>query len=171
MRKIEIWLNILHYCIFKTDKKLHILFNKINPFTLIGKIPAVKRKFEEKGTTYLNVVNKVWTDERFGFGIIISGCGIVIISSFLIWGLSSTFFGLLEVRFLVKPIHVLVYGLISFLVCYMLVFRHDKYIKYFKKLDKLSTNEKWKFALISFLFVVSCISLWIYSFRFSVGKI
>jgi len=166
IEKIEIWLNIVHYCIYKADYKLHMLSNKINPFVLIGKIPAVKKKFEEQGTTHLDVANKVWTDKRFGFGIMISGGGIVIILSFLIWGLSSTFLGILEVYFLVKPIYVLAYGLVSFLICHLLVFRQDKYIKYFKKLDKRSKFEKWKYALISFFFVIGSVALWLYSFRF-----
>lgn len=43
---------------------------------LLGKIPAVKRKFEEQGTSQEEVVNKVWGDKRYGFGIMISGGGL-----------------------------------------------------------------------------------------------
>src|SRR5690606_32526814 len=87
VKGIELWLNIVHYCIYKLDYRIHMLSNKLNPFVLIGRIPAVKKKFEEQGTTHLDVVNKVWTDRRFGFGIMISGGVVVISLSFLIWGL------------------------------------------------------------------------------------
>ncbi len=46
--KIELWLNIVHYCIYKVDYRLHMLSNKLNPFLLLGKIPAVKKKYEEQ---------------------------------------------------------------------------------------------------------------------------
>ena len=78
-KKIEIFLNIIHYCMYKVDYKRHLLFNKLNPFVFIGRIPSVKRKFKEQGTTHLEVVNKIWGDKRFGFSILISGGGLVII--------------------------------------------------------------------------------------------
>ncbi|TJZ63000.1 hypothetical protein FAZ15_01500 [Sphingobacterium olei] len=166
IEKIEIWLNIFHYCIYKADYKLHMLSNKINPFILIGKIPAVKRKFEEQGTTHLDVANKVWTDKRFGFGIMASGGTLAGIVTFLLWGFTSTFFGYLNVYFLVKPIYVFAYAIFSFILCYCTVFKGDKYVKYFKKLDKRSRKEKWKYALFTLLFVIGSVALWLYSFRF-----
>lgn len=82
MEKIELWLNIMHYCLYKVNYKLHLLSNKLNPFLLLGKIPAVKRKFEEQGTSQEEVVNKIWGDKRYGFGIMISGGGLAIIVFF-----------------------------------------------------------------------------------------
>lgn len=166
IEKIEIWLNIVHYCIYRADYKLHMLSNKINPFILIGKIPAVKRKFEEQGTTHLDVANKVWTDKRFGFGIMISGGAIVIFMTFLLWGLVSTLLGYLDIYFFVRPIYVFIYAILSYALCHFTVFKGDKYIKYFKKLEKRSRKEKWKYALLSLLFVIGSIALWLYSFQF-----
>ncbi|WP_158860700.1 hypothetical protein [Lunatibacter salilacus] len=77
--KIELWLNIVHYCIYRAENRRYTFFNKLNPFLLLGKIPAVKRKFEEQGTSHKEVVNKIWMDRRYGFGIMISGGGLVII--------------------------------------------------------------------------------------------
>ncbi|ELR68095.1 hypothetical protein C900_01155 [Fulvivirga imtechensis AK7] len=140
--------------------------NKINPFVLIGKLPAVKRKFEEQGTTLLDTTNKIWTDKRFGFGIMISGGAIVGFIMFFLWGLISTFLGYLGVYFFVKPIYVFIYVILSYTLCHFTVFKGEKYIKYFKKLDKRSKSEKWKYALLSLLFVVGSVALWLYSFRF-----
>lgn len=167
IKKVEMWLNIVHYCIYKVDYKLHILFNKLNPFLLIGKIPAVKKKFEEQETSLKEVGDRVWTDKRYGFGIMISGGGIIVILFFLIWGFVSSFLGLLKIYFLVKPLYISVYALISYLICHFLVFRQDKYIRYFKQFDKWSTQEKRKYGLLSFAFIVLTCILWIYSFRFT----
>ena len=166
IEKLELWLNIVHYCFYKVDYKIHLLSNKLNPFLLIGKIPAVKRKFEKQGTSQLEVVNKVWSDKRYGFGIMLSGGFLFAVISVLLWGLVSSLLGFLEIYFLVEPVYVIVYALISYLICHLLVFRQDKYIKYFKKLDKRSRKEKWKYALFSLLFVIGSVALWIYSFRF-----
>ena len=149
------------------DIKRHKFSNKRNPFLLIGKIPAVKRKFEEQETSHQDVVNKVWRDKRYGFSKMISGGVTVVVLSFLIWGLLSTFLGLFKVYFFVKPIYVIAYGLVSFLVCHLLVFRQDKYIEYFKKLDNQSKQEKWQNAIVSLFIVIGSIALWLYSFQFT----
>jgi hypothetical protein len=73
IKKLELWLNIVHYCFYKAEYRRYYWSNKLNPFMLLGKIPAVRRKFEELGTTHKDTVNKVWNDKRFGFGIMISG--------------------------------------------------------------------------------------------------
>ena len=166
MGKIELWLNIVHYCFYKAEYRRHMLSNKLNPFVLLGKIPAVKRKFEEQGTTLLDTTNKIWTDKRFGFGIMISGGALAGIITFLFWGFVSTVLGYFDIYFIVKPIYVFGYAILSFILCYYTVFKGDKYIKYFKKLDKRSRSEKWKYALFTFLFVAGSVALWIYSFRF-----
>lgn len=166
IEKLELWLNVVHYCIYKADHKLHMFSNKLSPFVLLGKIPRIKRNLEKQGTTLVDVTNKVWTDKRFGFGIMISGGAIVVCVTFLIWGVLSAFLGFLKIYFLVEPMYVFAYALMSYLICHLLVFRQDKYIEYFKKLDKSSRSEKWKYALSSLLFVVGSVSLWLYSFRF-----
>lgn len=164
--KIELWLNIVHYCLYKAEYRRYYWTNKLNPFMLLGKIPAVKRKFEEEGTSHSEVVNKVWGDKRYGFGIMISGGAIVIFMTFLLWGLVSTLLGYLDIYFFVKPIYVFIYAMLSYSSCHFTVFKADKYIKYFKKFDKWTRKEKWKYALFTLLFVAGCLALWLYSFRF-----
>jgi hypothetical protein len=164
--KIEQFLNIIHYCLYKLDYKVHMLSNKINPFLLLGKIPAIKRKFEEQGTTHLEVVNKVWTDRRFGFGIMISGSAVVILVFIMILAI----YDILNF-FLNYPIDNLIYPfvfnmILAYLICHFAVFKKDKYIKYFKKYEKWNKQEKWKYSLISFLYIIITFSLFIYSFRF-----
>ena len=166
MKEVEFLINVIHYCFYKLDYKLHIFSNKVNPAMLLGKIPAVKRKFAEQGTTHKEVVNKVWTDKRFGFGIMISGGALASIITFLLWGFVSTILGYFDIYFIVKPIYVFGYAILSFILCYYTVFKGDKYIKYFKKLDKRPRSEKRKYALFTLLFVMGSVALWIYSFRF-----
>ncbi len=167
MKKIELWLNIVHYCLYKADCKRHHLTNKVNPFVLLGRIPRVRRNLEEQGTTLLEVTDRIWTDKRYGFSITISGGGVVVFVAFLLWGLISTLFGFFEIYFFIKPAYVFLYAVVSFIICHLAVFKKDKYILYFKKLDKQPKNKKWEYVLFTLLFVIGSIVLWIYSFRFS----
>jgi hypothetical protein len=166
INKIEQFLNIIHYCFYKLDYKIHMFSNKLNPFLLLGKIPAIKRKFEEQGTTHLEVVNKVWTDRSFGFGIMISGSAIVILVFIMILSIYDILNFLLN-----YPIDNLTYPfvfnmILAYLICHFAVFKKDKYIMHFKKFDKWSKREKIKYALISFTYIVLTFILFIYSFRF-----
>jgi hypothetical protein len=166
MQKIEKILNIIHYCIYKLDYRLHMLSNKINPFLLLGKIPAVKKKFEEKGTTYLDVANEIWTDKRFGFGIMLAGGGLSIIlflQILSIYDIMNAFFGHPFKSSLQPFVLCLIF---TYLTCHYTVFQRDKYIKYFKQFEKWSKQEKWKYGILSFCYTVGVIILFIYSFRF-----
>lgn len=167
MKTIEQFLNIIHYCIYKADYKRHLISNRINPFVLIGRIPAVKKKFEEQGTTHLDVVNKLWTDRRFGFSIMISGGGLVIIFFLMIFSVYEIVNGLLNypIKMSWRQPFVICVAL-AYIICHYTVFQKDKYLKYFKKFDKWTRHEKWKYGLLSFAFVVGVVVLWVFSFRF-----
>jgi hypothetical protein len=166
IEKIELWFNIVHYCIYKADYKLHLLSNKLNPFLSLGRIPAVKKKFEEQGTSLKEIGNKVWTDRRYGFGVMISGGAITIFLFFVLWSIflvANSFAGY-PLDFSWHPFVICL--VISYFICHLLVFQKNKYISYFKGFDKRSKHVKRNYGLLSFVFVISTIVLFIYSFRF-----
>lgn len=164
--KIELWLNIVHYCIYKADYKLHILANKLNPFLLIGKIPALKRKLEEEGTSLKDVGNKIWTNRRYGFGVMISGGALTIFLFFVLWAIFLMLNSLANypLNFSWQPFVLCL--VLSFFICHLLVFQNDKYINYFKEFDKQSSQKKRKHGLLSLAVVLGTIVLFIYSFGF-----
>lgn len=167
LAKIELWLNIIHYCIYKLDYRLHLLSNKINPFLLLGKIPAVEKNFREQGTSLKEFGNKFWTDRRFGFGVIISGGVLVIIVFLMIFSAILIINGVFNNPNNLSWRHLLIIcTLLSYLICHILVFKKDNYLAYFRKFDKWSKREKWKYGLIAFVFVTVALALWIFSFRF-----
>jgi len=166
VEKLELWLNIVHYCIYKLDYKLHLLSNKLNPFLLLGKIPAVKRKFEEQGTSQVEVVNKVWGNKRYGFGVMISGGILPSLLFFFFWAIATIIPGIFGYKYKVEIYHLLLFLLPAILLSYPLVLKDARYIKYFKKFEKWTKQEKWKYSLISLVFIVTVIALFIYSFRF-----
>ena len=62
-----------------------------------------------------------------------------------------------------SPIHFVFAGLLSWTVCHFLVFKGDKYIKYFKVYDKWTRTEKTKYGWVSFLFTVTAVVLFFWS--------
>ncbi|MBD1397636.1 hypothetical protein H9Q13_10695 [Pontibacter sp. JH31] len=166
IKKVELLLNAIHYCWYKADYKRHLLTNKLNPFMLLGEIPAVKRKFEQQGTSHKEVVNGLWCDERFGFSIKVSGGGLTIIMFMLIWAVFLMLNSLLThpIGFSWKPFLVCL-GL-AFTICHLAVFQKDRYMSYFRQFEKWTSQQKLKFGLLALSFTVGGIALFIYSFRF-----
>ncbi|WP_162417761.1 hypothetical protein [Cyclobacterium roseum] len=165
MEKIELWLNIVHYCIYKLDYRLHLLSNKINPFILLGKIPAVEKNFKDQGSSLKEFGNKFWTDRRYGFGIMISGATLTMLIFFMIWVIFLVVNRLLSYPFKFTW-HPFVFCLIlAYSICHLFVFQNEKYIKYFKKFDKRSKQEKRKYGFLSLAFVAGTIVLVFLSFR------
>jgi len=163
---MELFFNIIHFCLYKAVSKSHLLSNKLNPFVLIGKIPAVKKKFEEQGTSLLGVTNKIWGDKRYGFSIMISGGGLVIAVFLIILAVFDIFNGVLPIPIKSSGLPFLFCILIAYRICHYTVFKGDKYLSYFRQFEKWTKGEMWKYALLTFAFIAGSIILWLYSFRF-----
>lgn len=163
---IEISLNIIHYCMYKAYYRLHLLSNKLNPFMLLGRIPAVKKKFEEQGTTHLEVVNEIWADKRYGFLIMISGGGLVIVLFLIIMAVFDILNSVFQYPIKSSEFPFLLCALLAYIICHFTVFKRDKYLNYFKRYGKWTKQQKWKYGLFSFVFVVGSLILFIYSFKF-----
>ncbi|TJZ53595.1 hypothetical protein FAZ15_16300 [Sphingobacterium olei] len=152
--KIENYLNIIHYCLYKAEYRLHFLFNKINPAWLLMKIPFIKRRYEKMGVTRQSINrdnNNLWGDKRFGLSTVAAG-------GFLWGGLGLFFFSvLMMLKVAISTVLIVGCALGAGLICYAFVFRQDKYIKYFDKYEKWSKQEKRKYGWLtvgSILFVL-----------------
>jgi hypothetical protein len=108
--------------LYKADSKRHLLSNKLNPFVLIGKIPAVKKKLEEQGTSLLGVTKKIWGDRRYGFSIMISGGGLVIAVFLIILAVFDIFNGVLPIPIKSSGLPFLFCILIAYRICHYTVF-------------------------------------------------
>lgn len=166
VEKVEFWLNVVHYCLFLAANRLHIFSNKVNPFILLGRIPAIKRRLDEQKTSLTEITNKIWLDERFGYNIMISGGALAILVFILIWT-SFLFFNYLlsfPIPFSWVPFASCL--LVAYAICQVLVFRRDKYLWYFKRFREWGKADKRKYAFVAILFTISCCILFVASFRF-----
>ena len=166
MKNIEKYLNILHFCFYKADYKLHLLSNKINPFHLIHKLPFQKRRYESLGIEPIEHINKIWGNKRYGFSIILSSGGLVIALFLIILAVFDILNCIFQYPVKSSEIPFLLCALLAYTICHYTVFKGDKYLKYFRQFEKWSKADKWKYGLLTFAFVAGSIIFWLYSFRF-----
>lgn len=89
--KIENYLNVVHYCLYKAEYSLTLLFNKVNPVwllvRLLYKIPFIKKGYKKRGVTVQdlsNEINNLSSNKHFGFSVVWAGG--------LLWGGLGLFF-------------------------------------------------------------------------------
>lgn len=155
---MEKLLNAFLYCIYLMEVRLHYFFNRINPAGLLLHIPFIKKKFERKNQDPWEEYNKVFTDKVGGHiiartGGILGGVifGILIGSVFLI----SRTFNFYEN---ISMFHFIICAGLSMFICYLNVFKNDKYLDYFEKFGKWPKSQKRKYIIISFLVILASIA-------------
>ena len=155
--------NIIHYCYYLIDSKIHLLSNYINPFRLLYKIPYLKRRDERLGVSRDEVLNNAFSNKEFGISIIVSGGVLIAFVFLLLFSILNYSISLLNIDFiLTKPIFVSI-GIISFLLCYVFVFRKDKYLKYFKEFNMWAKAKKRRNIIISVAITIMIIILFFLS--------
>lgn len=163
MKTIGFYLNIVHFCYYKTHYKLHLFTNKINPFNFIHKLPFQKRRYEKLGINIQKEIDTAFGDKKKGLSITFAGGFLFVLLFFFFFGV----FGLIRKFFTteyLETIHFIIFGALSALICYTFVFKKDKYIKYFDKFEKWNREEKRKYSWIVFIVSIAVFCLWILSF-------
>ena len=159
MKKIELSLNILHYCIYLLHYKLHLLFSKVNPFTLIHKLPFQKRRYAELGIDIREEIDKAFSDQRFGLSVTIAGGALIGIIFIFIMGTVQLAIRLMNLNIDFTTPYFVAFALITIIPCYFYVLGSNKYLKYFKKFETWPTAERRKniYLSIGFIILVICI--------------
>ncbi len=155
--------NIVHYCLYVLDYKLHLLSNKINPFLLIYKIPYIKKRDKKLDRSSYKVYNDTFGNTGYGLSITVSG---IILSStvfLLLLSLCQLTIKICHLSFTLNNYFYASLCLITYLICFFLVFRNDKYLKYFKEFKNWDKTERRKKIILTILFVISVIFLFFYS--------
>lgn len=161
---MENLLNILHYFIYKAYYKSHMLFNKLNPFRQIHRLPFQKRRYKELGIDIDQEVNKAYGDKDGGLSVMVSGGVIVGIIFFLMLSLVILLKRLLKIDLALAIGHFIFIAVLAIIPCYVWVFKNDKYLYYFKKYEAWSWTERMKYGWISLAFILFVIFLFFGSF-------
>lgn len=157
--------NTLYYFIYLSDYKFHLIFNKVNPFYWIYKIPIIKKAYAKKGIDLEEIINQAFLDPKHGISKLRSfGFLFLLVFSFCI-GIGNIYFVLIhKLPNDNYTFFIFLYGIISAAFNHHLVFKHFKYLDYFKKISKMPKCEKRKWAWISFATIIGVIIFMLYSF-------
>lgn len=146
---MEKFWNIVYYYAYRADYKFHLLFNKINPVFYFYKLPFAKRHFEKMGINPVTEVNKAFRRPDIGLSSIFSG-GLMYILVFLFcFGIVNLYSAITQIELNLKLYHFIALIIISFIVNHFLLFKHDKYLNYFKEFEKMEKTDKMRWACIS----------------------
>ncbi|MFB9053958.1 hypothetical protein ACFFVB_12800 [Formosa undariae] len=162
---MKISLNILHYCLYLIQVKLHLLFNKINPVLLLFKIPSVKKRMKESDgiESPTEWYNNFWNDKKNGFGTRFIGGSLIGIISFAFIGLGIILVKIISPELVLNSFFFISMGIISYLICYFLVFKNDQYLEYFNEFEDWTIKQKRKYVFGSISFILLIIVLFFFS--------
>lgn len=173
MKRIEWFWNMVYYNIYKCDTSLRRLFNCINPFYLLNKLPAVKRFYDKHGVYDMNkFANRVLSNPKSGLSSIWAGSimgGLLVLIGIGILNILEILVG----RSLIKDVtensfHFLIFFIVllvpTVLINNYLLFRKDKYLNYFKELEAMTDKKKLVYGWLSFFVVLLTFTFCIGSF-------
>lgn len=174
MKHIELFWNIVYYGLYRFDVYLRYLIGFLNPFKVIYKIKSVQKYYAAQGVNNMNKLrNQILDNRESGISSIRSGA----IIGGLLALIECTFFnlvqGITESNLIEKIWHsnssFIVY-LISLLLPVILInnyllFKKNKYLKYFDEFDKLGTKKKQLYFCICFITVILIVTFFFLSFK------
>jgi hypothetical protein len=167
MKKLEVSLNILHYCIYCIHYKLHLLANKVNPFNLIHKLPFQRRRYAKLGIDIQKQIDRAFSDKRNGISMTVAGGVLFGMLFLLIVGTVHSIIRVMNLDIVFTAPYFIVFALIPFVVCYFYVFKNDKYLKYFKEFENWPKAQKRKNSYFSIGFIIAVLCLFLQALCFN----
>ena len=147
---MERFWNLIYYFAYKGDYKLHLLFNKINPTLLLYKLKLSKRRFAKiGGDNPVGKLNKSFKKADSGISSFRAGGLMILLIVLFCTGIGYIYIGLFRVCYFNANIFILVVP-ITLLFNYFLLFRHNKYLRYFKEFEKMERADKKFWTWVSF---------------------
>ena len=163
---MERFWNLIYYFAYKGDYKLHLLFNKINPALLLYKLNLSKRRFAKMGIDNpVEELNKSFKKSDNGISSFRAGGLMILLVVLFCFGIGFIYIGLLRIDYFNSNLFILVIP-ITLLFNYFLLFRHDKYLLYFKEFEKMEIADKKIWAWVSFVVILGFLFFAIGSFVF-----
>ncbi len=161
MKKIEWFIYMLAYCIYRFGYLMHLLFRKLHSANLFWKIPFYRKHYEKLGYTRDDLVDSDYLEPeltQFQLSVLSVSFELCSLSFSLIIGkilnLESDYRILLcFVAFLV-PGAIITYHSVS----------KNKFPQYFKEFHKLDNETKRRYAIYTISFFIFVILLTYYSF-------
>lgn len=174
---MERFWNYIYYCIYLFERSVSkIITYPIQLFfDLIYKLPFISRGLNKRGGSriYLKkVTNNTMNNLEYGQSITVAGIqmgGMLVLLQYSIFNLIQAILGKSLIQYiwedsLSKWIFFIALLLIPAIINYNLLWKDDKYLTYFKKIEQEAKEIRRKWAWISFGVMLGIILLLIVSF-------
>lgn len=154
---MERLLNIYHYSLYY----IHYSIYRQSPFYLVFKIPIIKKRIKKSFIeNFRNNLESGLGNKESGFSVMVSGGVVIGTLCFLLTGSFEFIKKLLFGKdFVLNYYHFGVIFLLVYGVCYLYVFRKDKYLAYFDEFEGWSKKQRRLNLTLSFLFGISTFGL------------
>jgi hypothetical protein len=157
--------NLIFYNLFRFERNTQTFFNY--PVLLALRNEKVEESYRKRGIEDpKGTVLKALCNPKTGPSSILSGGHMYIIFFLLIYGSINFISGFLKQEFYLEVEHFMLMFFVALGCGYFMLFRNDKYLRYFKKFERMSVAEKHKSAWLTFFVVASiwlfCIGSFVY---------
>ena len=150
---------------------MHLLLGKVNPILYFYRLPFAKRHFQKMNVDPIIEINKSYKNPKSGISIFFSGNLMNALLFFIFIGIDCIYNGVKKEFFIDSIFIIIVIGLISLGVNYFLLFKKDKYLKYFEEFDKMEDHKKKEWAILSLLVFLGIMLFSIGSFVFMISRL
>ena len=162
---------MVYYFLNKWEVMTQNIFNY--PILLLLRNDKVKKLYAKRGVENPeDVVKNAVNNPKTGTNSIIAGIhmgGLLVMLEYSVFNFTQAIIGKSLIQYFFKDVMSFVLFLVVFLVPagivnYFLLYKKDKYLKYFKKFDKTFKNNSRKYGWKSFFIVMSFYLLVVISF-------
>lgn len=166
MKKI-IWLwNIFHYSLYRWEIYAGNIITY--PIREILRNESVKKRYAERGVENPEkIVFNTLNDPDNGVRVILAGAFTIALIFLLLFSGFNIIIGLLALKVDLKLNYLFLMLGGSILINYLLLFRNNRYMSYFKEFKKMPKIQKNKYGWLSFLAVLFILALTIVSFLYA----
>lgn len=176
MKNITWYWNLLHYNLFIWYQNAHKIFNYINPFSHLFKIPFVKKFYAKNGVDDMkqHIETRIFHDKEKGINSVWAGIQIGGLFVIIEYGIFNIIQGLIgkslihtiwEDNIFAIVFVILLVG-IAGLFNYFALFKSDKYLIYFDEFEKWPKIKRVNYGWGCVMAVVLIIIFLIISFYF-----
>ncbi|RQO41571.1 hypothetical protein DBR39_02775 [Chryseobacterium sp. KBW03] len=170
----KVW-NYVHYTIFNFYKIIYRLLSYIDPFRLLYKIPAIKNFYSKRGIEDMNQFTDdvIFNDKVSGLHSIwaaIQMGGLIILIEYGLFNIFQAVLGKSLIQIFWEPgssykwIFIIGLLVLPWIINEKLLFKNNKYLKYFDEFDKEPKKIRHKYAWISLGIILGIITFFVLSF-------
>lgn len=171
---MERFWNYIHVTIFNAFKTIHNYLTIIDPFRLFFNIPFVKKIYARRGIHNPNemIDNIVLKNEKTGLYSIWAGIqmgGLLVLIEYGLFNILQAILGKPLIQYvwesnLYKWVFIIVLLIMPWVINNQLLWKDDKYLKYFEQFDQETKKVKTKWFLISLAVIIGITVFFILTF-------